>query len=181
MSAFPGPWGFAGGWAIDLFLGRQSRPHSDIDVALLRGDQRHIRARLPAGQVQKVVDHCLSPWGVDEDLQPPVHEVHAAWPDGFRLELLLNEHDEQRQRWVFRRDYRIGRPVGATFLGHADLPYLAPEVVLLYKAKAAAAKDDADLFSALPHLSADQRGWLRDALALTAPGHRWGVIMAPEP
>lgn len=29
------PWWVAGGWAIDLFIGAQTRPHGDLDVAML--------------------------------------------------------------------------------------------------------------------------------------------------
>lgn len=39
LGAFNGPWWIAGGWAIDLFLGRQTRPHGDTDVLVLRCDQ----------------------------------------------------------------------------------------------------------------------------------------------
>ena len=36
------PWWIAGGWAIDLFLGRQTREHEDIDVQILRRDQHAV-------------------------------------------------------------------------------------------------------------------------------------------
>src|SRR5471032_726485 len=90
MNEFSAPWGAAGGWALDLFLGFQSRPHADVDVAILRRDQHHLRARLEGAHVGKVIDGHLSPWGADEILANPVHEVHANWPDGPRLEFLLN-------------------------------------------------------------------------------------------
>ena len=181
MTGFPGPWGIAGGWAIDLFLRRQSRPHSDVDVAILRHHQRHLGPRLPAGQAEKVVEHGLSPWRVEEQLHAPVHEIHATWPDGYHLEFLLNEHDHEMREWVFRRDSRIRAPLATTFLSRDALPYLAPEIVLLYKSKAPAARDDADLASVLPHLAAQQRTWLREALALTTPGHRWLDRITREP
>ena len=181
MRGFPGPWGLAGGWAIDLFLGRASRTHSDIDVAILRGDQHHLRTRLPTDSVQKVVDHCVSAWGDHEELSPPLHEVHANWPDGFRLEFLLNDHDRARRNWLFRRDHRVCRPLAATFASWEGVPYLAPEIVLLYKAKAPRAHDDADLAATLPHLGGSQRRWLHEALSLTLPGHRWAVAVAHEP
>ena len=181
MKDFPGPWGIAGGWAIDLFLQRESRAHADIDVAVLRGDQHHLRSRLPIGSTEKVVEHRLSPWVGGEDLDPAVHEVHATWPDGFHLEFLLNDHDPAMHQWLFRRDHRIRRPLAAAFLGTAKLPYLAPEIVLLYKSKAPAARDEADLASAVPHLSPEQRRWLRQALERTMPGHPWTDIIAREP
>lgn len=38
------PWWIAGGWAIDLFLGRQTREHQDIDVLILRRDHQAVRS-----------------------------------------------------------------------------------------------------------------------------------------
>lgn len=31
-------WWVAGGWALDLHLGRQTRAHADVDVLVLRDD-----------------------------------------------------------------------------------------------------------------------------------------------
>ena len=112
-------------------------------------------------------------------LDLPAHEVHVTWPDGFQLEFLLNEHDQETDEWVFRRDARIRRSLPAAFLT-GRLPYLAPEIVLLYKAKAPAPKDDADFNVVLSYLRHDQRAWLRDALHVTAPGHRWGGVLAGD-
>jgi hypothetical protein len=35
-------WWVAGGWAIDLFLGRQTRHHADTDVLVLYRDQAEV-------------------------------------------------------------------------------------------------------------------------------------------
>lgn len=43
---FKRPWFIAGGWAIDLFFGRVTRNHDDVDVAIFRGDQRELQAYL---------------------------------------------------------------------------------------------------------------------------------------
>ena len=32
------PWAVCGGWGIDLFLNRVTRPHEDVDFAVLRKD-----------------------------------------------------------------------------------------------------------------------------------------------
>jgi hypothetical protein len=32
------PWWIAGGWALDLFMGRQTRAHNDIEISVFRGD-----------------------------------------------------------------------------------------------------------------------------------------------
>ncbi|MCL4541605.1 MAG: hypothetical protein M1396_04620 [Chloroflexi bacterium] len=39
LTDFDRPWFIAGGWAIDLFLGRQTRAHKDVEIAVLRQDQ----------------------------------------------------------------------------------------------------------------------------------------------
>ena len=53
------------------------------------------------------------------------------------------------------------------------IPYLQPEVVLLFKAKAVRPKDELDFAAVLPHLESSRRLWLRDALTLVHPGHAW--------
>jgi hypothetical protein len=178
MRNFHAPWAIAGGWALDLFIGRESRSHADIDIAILRADQQQLRAEL-SGRVEKVVDGQLAEWSPTEELTLPVHEVHVTWPDGYQLEFLLNEHDQETHEWVFRRDGRIRRPLAAAFVT-GRLPYLAPEIVLLYKAKAPAAKDDADFLTVLSHLQDEQRSWLRMALDMTAPGHNWISILSQD-
>ena len=46
MSGFASNYWIAGGWAIDLHLGKQSRPHKDIEIAIDRADQ-NLLAQLP--------------------------------------------------------------------------------------------------------------------------------------
>ena len=52
-------------------------------------------------------------------------------------------------------------------------PICAPEVVLLFKAKATRPKDEADFAGVLPMLGGGQRAWLGEALARVHPGHAW--------
>ena len=39
MRGFRPPWWVCGGSALDLFIGRETRRHDDLDVAVLRRDQ----------------------------------------------------------------------------------------------------------------------------------------------
>jgi hypothetical protein len=48
-------------------------------------------------------------------------------------------------------------------------PFLAPEIVLLYKSKAPRPTDEADFRVALPALTTEQRDWLRLAIAEMRP------------
>lgn len=59
-------------------------------------------------------------------------------------------------------------------VGDGDgIPYLAPHGALLYKAKAARPKDEADFSACLLHLSPETRAWLADAIARVHPEHPW--------
>jgi len=76
--------------------------------------------------------------------------------------------------WVYRRDPRIRLPlVRIGRQSDSGLPYLAPEVQLLFKAKQQRAKDEADFARVEPLLDANSRSWLRGALQLTHPDHPW--------
>jgi hypothetical protein len=181
MSGFGLTWGVAGGWAVDLFLNRDSRTHVDIDLAVLRRDQMAVRSWVAAARVEKVTAGGTMEWLSSERLEEPIHEVHVTWPDGFEIEFLLNECDEGSREWVFRRDPRVSKPLAEAFLGRPGVPYLAPEIVLLYKSKAPSARDETDLASALPHLEGKQRAWLYEALQVTSPGHHWASTILREP
>src|SRR5688572_31726010 len=55
------PWWIAGGWAIDLFLGRDTRPHQDLDVGVLRRDVGVVLRSLPDWEVFEAKDGVLAP------------------------------------------------------------------------------------------------------------------------
>jgi hypothetical protein len=105
-------------------------------------------------------------------LDTPMHEIHGTNNDGAALEILLNEH--QGSEWVFRRDHRVRAPlthIGAVSPG--GIPYLAPEIVLLYKAVAPRPVDEVDFRAALPALGERQRAWLFSALEVAYPESPW--------
>jgi hypothetical protein len=53
------------------------------------------------------------------------------------------------------------------------IPYLAPELVLLFKAKHIRSKDQADFDESLPGMTPRPRGTLAGLLARVYPGHPW--------
>ncbi len=76
--------------------------------------------------------------------------------------------------WICRRDPRIRLQAASLISRTTDgIPYLQPEVVLLFKAKAVRPKDELDFAAVLPHLESGRRSWLRDALTLVHPEHAW--------
>jgi hypothetical protein len=173
------PWAVAGGWAIDLALGRVTRRHADVDIAVFRSDQEELRASLSGWHFDIVVEGTILPWASGKLLRLPVHEVHARPLDataGPALELLLNERDGSD--WVYRRDSAIRLPLARAIRhGPGGLLVLAPEVVLLYKSKTPRPTDEQDFRAALPHLDVPARAWLRAALLRASAEHPWAAAL----
>jgi hypothetical protein len=176
------PWAVAGGWALDLALGRVTRPHADVDVAVFRDDQAALRAALPGWRFEMAIGGMLVPWEPDVRLELPVHEVHARPHEGEAgrpLEFLLNERDGAH--WVYRRDPSVRLPLARALRAlRGGVQVLAPAVVLLYKSRAPRPVDDADFQVARPLLDAEARTWLRAALLRATPGHPWAAALASD-
>lgn len=169
------PWCVVGGWAIDLFLGRETRAHDDIEVAVPHRFFAQVREALEGTYALHAVGD-----GEVRRLEPDgsfPEDKHQCWvleetTGRWRLDIMQEPGDADR--WVCRRDERIGASRDEIVHRTPDgIPYLAPQAVLLFKAKYARPKDEADLENCLPHLSQAARTWLADALLLTHPGHPW--------
>jgi Aminoglycoside-2''-adenylyltransferase len=167
------PWWIAGGWALDLFLGEVSRPHGDIDVGIFRGDAPKICATLSAWEFFEAQAGSLTRLEPDT---APRRAVHSLWARrrGERVwafELML---DEGGRDWTFRRNSGIRRPLeSAIHRSSEGIPYLAPEIQLLYKAKEFRARDQADLERVVGRLHQDARIWLKTSIAGMYPHHPW--------
>jgi hypothetical protein len=175
LSDFARPWWICGGWALDLFLGRETRRHDDLDVALLRQDQLALYHHLRAWDIHyATTTHTLEPWD-GRPLDPPIHgiwarrglEASAPWT----CEFLLNE--ERDGEWIFRRNEAIRRPLEEIGDERDGVPFLRPEVVLLYKSSERSPKNDTDFAAALPRLPREARLWLRQALETQDARHPW--------
>lgn len=178
------PWYVAAGWAIDLFLGGKRREHEDLEIAVPA-------ARFPE-VARALEDFDLFVAGPNPDARPDaeggiatpfaeagalLETVHQTWvldraAGRWRLDVFREPSDGDT--WVCRRDERIRLPYDRVIEHTADgIPYAAPEIALLFKAKHARPKDEDDLAAAIPFLDEDRRRWLAGALELVHPGHRW--------
>ncbi|MFT4100795.1 MAG: hypothetical protein QM674_07115 [Burkholderiaceae bacterium] len=54
------PWWIAGGWAIDMFLDRETRSHKDLDVGILRRDVGEVLGSIPGFEVFEAKDGGLT-------------------------------------------------------------------------------------------------------------------------
>ena len=169
---YPGVWFFCGGCALDLFMGNPVRTRHDVDIGILRDEQDLLKKHFPGIDI-----YWVSPktkWH-GERLELPVHEMYVHVP-GEPLEVLLNEATERD--WVYRRDARITRPIHKAVLTNEDtgIPFLTPEIVLLYKSKHMREKDIFDFNAVRAALSDGQRAWLKQSLDRVYLGaHPWSA------
>ena len=176
----PFRWRLAGGWALDVFLGRQTRPHSDVDVAILRTDQERLVQILDGWEFSydDIRSGTRHVWFEGHLLSLPIHELwarqrgSAAW----QLEFLLNEADHTD--WIFRRDRSVRLPLGDLNATRKGLPFLPPAVVLLYKSNNLTDKNQRDFEVAFPNMDRAARRWLRLALTRTDPNHPWLSVLS---
>ncbi len=174
LAGLDAPWWVAGGWAIDLALGRTTRAHEDLEIAVGFDDQEAVRRALRWWDLHVVASPGrLAPWRESESVALPRHQLWARRSTAapWSLEVLFEVIDGDE--WVFRRDDRIRLPLERFGSTAGGLPIVSPEVQLLYKAKELRPKDQDDFAVALPVLADVAAGWLDSTLALVEPAHPW--------
>ncbi len=178
-------WWIAGGWAIDYYLGKVTREHEDVDVAILKSDEKAFRSYMQDWEIWPGLgDNKLEdkPIRIDEALS---EERGVLWcrpspADEWAFELLLNP--TKGSEWVFKRDERIRKPLDRLGSVTDDgIPYLNPEIVLLFKAKNNREKDQQDFETVIPMLGEDARRWLRHSIQIVHPDHPWLTALCSTP
>jgi hypothetical protein len=177
LAGFERPWHIASGWAIDLFLGQVNRVHHDVDVEIARDDQLALRAHLEARGWKFVTPYegRLELWPPHTRLEGARHQAHAH-RDGAFIDCLFTGITSGV--WYYRRQPDVVRLMArAELRTSSGVPYLAPELALLYKSKNTSrherSRDQGDFERACPRLEPERRAWLRWALTATSPGHPW--------
>ena len=171
------PWCVAAGWALDLFLGTQTREHGDIEIAIPAAGFQEVRDRF-----SEYVFDAAGAGRIWEDPAPDVlAAVHQTWlrdpaTGNYLLDVFREPHDGDI--WICRRDERIRFPYSEiTHYTAEGIPYLTPAVVLLFKAKLDRQKDQADFDKTVPRMTPAQRDTLAELLACAHPGHHWIEVL----
>jgi len=166
-------WAIAAGWAIDLYLQKETRPHDDIEIAISHDSFEGIAACLKEVEWFAVGNGRAWPFA---DAPEGLHQTWGRDRADRRWRLDVFREPWNHDEWVFRRDPRIRRPLADAIEYSADaIPFLAPEIVLLFKARSRQRKDEADFEATLPTLSLDRIEWLRGALETVHPSHPWAT------
>lgn len=206
-------WAVCGGDAIDLFVGAQTRAHKDIDAAVLWEDrERIITGFLERGWRVFEPDHGLlrEITALEEDLRTE-DNLWCIRPEtkGYQI---VPKHDNFYEITTKRKQQDVldyvevlfNRVVDGKFLYKRNpdiflerylyhdtkgIPYLAPEMVLLYKSVfvrmpptpenlEAAENYRHDFRVAAEKMGAQQRSWLKAALEICYPmGHEWAPLL----
>ncbi|GAA3114638.1 hypothetical protein GCM10010520_68160 [Rhizobium viscosum] len=167
-------WYVVGGWALDLWHGIETREHEDLEFAVLPEDLDRARALLgelmffavddgrfePLPAAARPPEKVMQFWGADID--------EGCW----RVDMMLERGTADS--WVYKRDPAIGAPRAEMIrTSPGGIPYLAPEAVLLFKARHCREKDEGDFDRAVPKLDTSGRARLRGWLQHCHPGHDW--------
>jgi hypothetical protein len=167
-------WWVSGGRALELHLGRSWREHEDTDVGVPRPDLPGLQQVLSGWDIHVAAAGHIEPWA-GQELHGELHEnnlwcrrhPNAPWS----LDVTISEGDGDA--WIYRRDQRVRLPWGAAVLHTADgVPYLTPELQLLFKSKECREKDELDARQVIPELDAIRRRRLTRLLPANHPWHR---------
>ena len=202
------PWAICGGFALDLFLGRNIRPHGDIDLCLLEKDRESAK-EYALGKGWQVYE--FRGWGKVRPLEQGMHSdpgrnlmcvgegcdlvkfypcedagmlYHQFFHTGMKafhyLEFLFNSTCGADLVLDQRKGLR--RELSKAFLLRDGIPYLAPEIVLLYKASDSENPEyQLDFHETYPNLNDEQRSWFLQSMHQLYPkGHPW-ANQCPSP
>jgi hypothetical protein len=171
LSTVATPWYVAAGWAMELFTDDAAREHDDLEIGVPAARFDQIVAAFPEFEWDVAGEGRVWPF-------PEQSENHfQTWlrdpvTGRYRIDVFREPHVDDR--WVCRRDRSITLPYSELMLHTSDgIPYVVPEVALLFKAKHLRDKDQVDFRRVLPAMDQSRRSRLSGWLSQVHPGHEW--------
>lgn len=172
----PFRWWVSGGVALELYAGRSWRRHEDADVGILRQDAARVHQWLDGWELAVAAAGELTVW--DGDPLVAAASQNNVWvrrPGESVWALDLTSGSGNDDGWIYRRDPAVVRPWELAVLRSADgIPYLAPDLQLLFKSKSPRPKDHEDARLVIPLLTAAEQGFLHQHLA---DDHDWRGLL----
>lgn len=195
-------YAIGGGQAIDLFLRYESRVHGDIDIVAFWKDRDkiiqfmqsrgfYVYEMLGGGRVHRITDLskqmylkrniCCFREGCPLVKVYPLDDDDCGWFDFFHIgqkkldfiEFLFNDRSETH--FEYARNREIKRELDKAILFSDGVPYLSPEMCLLYKSTDTEREGyQQDFELACKAMNSEQREWFKNALLRLNPqGHKW--------
>lgn len=200
----PFEYAVCGGLAIDMFLGYESRRHGDIDILAFYPDRDKIikymqsmgyevYEMLGGGKCHHITDtenqvvaknniFCTKGNCELVHLYPTSEKdvyfmdfEHIGLTSLNYVEFLFDEKSDTE--FLYRRNHNIRLALDKAILFADGIPFLAPEVCLLYKSTDVQREGyQQDYEKATEKMSEEQRLWLNTSLIAMYPdGHKWIV------
>ena len=173
----PFSWWISGGHALELHLGTSWRTHGDTDVSFRRIDAPKVLDVLAGWDIHIAAGGTLSKWNGQPLTQEARQNNLWARPtpeSDWVLDLTISDGDDDQ--WIYRRDPSLTRPWNKAVLQTRTgrIPYLSPELQLLYKSTSGRTKDQQDASVVIPRLTPEQAQWLSTNLP---DDHRWQRLL----
>jgi hypothetical protein len=181
MEGYAHPWFVAGSWATDLALGRETRLHGTVEIAVFRDEHATLREWLAGWKLTADLGYVKVTWEPGESLSPAVTTVTGRRPDGDPSALNIRIENTGHGQW-FGSGRQVSHPLptfGRTSAG--GIPHVAPAISLLMRAPEPAPLDHQDFRLAVMTMPALDRLWLDRALSIAYPDHPWREAFAPPP
>lgn len=194
-------WAVCGGGAIDLFLNKTTRAHTDLDLAVF-WEERDMIISFMLNSGWRVFEACGG--GIIQELHinstrtlekrnlfcftdsemrvrlvPIGNDTYnftlknQKQVDFNYVEFLFNERNHGN--FYFLGDTKITQSLEKTVLNQNGVSFLSPEIVLLYKSsylnREDANKHFHDFKEVLPFMNDEQKQWLRNALEILHAGN----------
>ncbi len=169
-------WSVCGGHALELHLGHSWRDHDDLDIGVWRADVARLPEVLDGWDVHVAAAGALTPW--DGRALSAEESENNLWfrrspTEPWRLDVVIADGDADN--WIYRRDPSIVVPWSDAILATTGgVPYLAPELQLLFKSARIRPKDQHDAEIVIPALEAERIERLGRWLP---PDHDWQVLI----
>lgn len=178
LTGYPRPWYIIGGWALDLWLGQQSRPHGDLEICVPQTDIAATLDHLRPLRFYTAQAGTLTPCTAQTAAESGARQFwgYDTQARAFRIDVMTEAGTPDT--WVYKRNPQVTMPrADAVRQSQSGLSYLTPEVVLLFKAKVLRDKDQRDFETVNPTLTHVQRTWLTQAIAPDHPHHPWLAVL----
>lgn len=194
-------WSICGGFAIDMFCGEKTRKHIDIDICAFwenrddvikymmdlnwtiyeacGGGVVHLIADLSQQKYIKNNIFCVKDSNKFFHVEPVGDNMfkceieHSEQIELDYIEFLFNKRNVSY--FLYSRNEDIKREIDKSILFYYNIPYLAPEIVLLYKSGEYIRDDyEHDFAVTTAKMNDDSKTWLVNSLNFCYPGgHAW--------
>jgi hypothetical protein len=125
-------WILCGGHSIDLFVGRHTRDHGDIDIGVFRSRLTGCLDAIGQGRVFLCSAGAHIQWPGGE-VDPAIHDIWISDPSHEYWIFQIMVYDDHDDTVSYRRDQRITWKKSSHSIQLGDIRILNPAITLLYK------------------------------------------------